>query len=115
MRLFSRATLINLCGADLNRAFDIGKTDFQYLVKENYWLHNVPDGTTYEGALQTIKEFNVEERIPASVMRLLRSQSPENASLKYEEYRNFKSRIFGVMPEADGFFHAAMHRAKELG
>ena len=115
LRLFSRATLINLCGADLNRAFDIGKTDFQYLVKENYWLHNVPDGTTYEGALQTIKEFNVEERIPASVMRLLRSQSPENASLKYEEYRNFKSRIFGVMPEADGFFHAAMHRAKELG
>lgn len=76
LRLFSRATLINLCGADLNRAFDIGKTDFQYLVKENYWLHNVPDGTTYEGALQTIKEFNVEERIPASVMRLLRSQSP---------------------------------------
>ena len=75
----------------------------------------MPDGTTHEGALQTIKEFNVEERIPASVMRLLRSQSPENASLKYEEYRNFKSRIFGVMPEADGFFHAAMHRAKELG
>lgn len=33
LRLFSRATLINLCGADLNRAFDIGKTDFQYLVK----------------------------------------------------------------------------------
>lgn len=115
LRLFKKARLINIMGADLNHIYDAEPKDYSFLVHNNYWLHNAPDGTTYDMAVRALEKYDAWEACPDSIRRLLRDKKVQGETLKYEEYKTFRSRMFGIMPEARGFYEKALDRARELG
>lgn len=115
LRLFSRACLINIMGADLNHIYDTEPKDYSFLVHNNYWLHNAPDGTTYDMAVRALENYNAWEECPESVRNFLLKKERREETLKYEEYKTFRSRMFGIMPENKGFYEKALEEAKSLG
>ena len=115
LRLFSRACLINIMGADLNHIYDIEPKDYSFLVHNNYWLHNAPDGTTYDMAVRALENYNAWEECPESVRNFLLKKERREETLKYEEYKTFRSRMFGIMPENKGFYEKALEQARSLG
>lgn len=115
LRLFKKATLINIAGCDLNYVCDAKENDFISMVNRNFWLHNVPDGTSFNDAYEVLKKYQLFEKCPKSILRIIEERNISNETLKYDEYKNLKSRIFGVMPNNKNFYMKAINKARELG
>jgi glycerate 2-kinase len=91
---------------------------YAWLMKENYWLHNLPDSTTFAGAVANLKKRNAWEETPLSVRELLLAADPGYETVKATEFDNMAPwRVFGVMPQdkPGSFMNAAMRKAQELG
>lgn len=115
LRLFKKATLINVAGCDLNHVCDAKENDFVSMVNRNFWLHNVPDGTSFEDAYEVLKKYQLFDKCPKAILKVIEEKSISNETLKYEEYKSFRSRIFGVMPNNKNFYIKALDKARELG
>jgi len=91
--------------------------DYHQLMHENYWLHTLPDGTTYEQAIDNLKKWDAWDEVPASVREFLQGRDPACDTVKAEEFEKMGARIFGVMPGPyqTAKVPAAMRRAEELG
>ncbi len=87
------------------------------LMYENYWLHSLPDATTYEQAIANLKKWDAWKEIPASVREFLLRKDPAHDTVKADEYARLGHRIFGVMPGPyqTAKVPAAMRKAEELG
>jgi len=90
---------------------------YRQLMYENYWLHTLPDGTTYDEAINNLKHWGAWDEVPASVRHFLMQKDPAYDTVKAKEFMQMRCRIFGIMP---GPFQtakvpAAMRRAEELG
>lgn len=114
-RLFSRARLVNIAGVDLNHADDTSVQDFDYFVEHNCWLHNMPEASTYADARAVFERIGAWDRCPQSIRDFLEREDPAYESVRYAEYKNYRARMFGIMPEGESFYKKALRRAGELG
>lgn len=114
-RLFSKARLINIAGVDLNHADDTGVRDFDYFVRNNCWLHNMPESSTFDDACDVLDLYDAWDRCPMDIRRVLREKNPAYETVRYEEYRTYRARMFGIMPEHESFYKIACERAQQMG
>lgn len=114
-RIFSRAKLINIAVEDINHQ-DMGPVqDFDYLMHHGNWLHNMPEGSSFQDALDVLNENHVLDRCPKSILKVLKDGSAENETVKYDEYKSFDYRVYGVMPQCRNFVYAIEAKAREFG
>lgn len=87
------------------------------LMHENYWLHSLPDATTYAQAIDNLKRWDAWDKVPAAVREFLQRRDPAHDTVKAEEYARLGQRIFGVMPGPyqTAKVPAAMRKAEALG
>ena len=62
---------------------------YDQLMNRNYWLHNLPDGTTYEMAIDRLKRWEAWHEVPESVREFLLKSDAE-----YEEL-GFSAHLLG--------------------
>lgn len=91
--------------------------DYQQLMYRNLWLHNLPDCTTFQMALDNLRKWDAWEEVPASVRDFLQTACRQYETVKSEEFEKMNFRVFGVMPgkRQTAKFPAAIQKAKELG
>ncbi len=91
--------------------------NYDALMYENYWLHSLPDATTYDQAIESLKTWRAWDEVPASVRLFLMKRDPAQDTVKAVEYERFGHRIFGVMPGPyqTAKIPAAMRKAQDLG
>jgi glycerate-2-kinase len=96
-------------------AIDPGEYDQR--MHGNYWLHTLPDCTTFQEAIENLKRYNAWEAVPAAVRRHLEEADPEQETLKAKDFAKMSFRIFGLMPGywQSGKLLPAMKKAEELG
>lgn len=96
-------------------AIDPGEYDQR--MHGNYWLHTLPDCTTFQEAVDTLKRWGAWEAVPAAVRRHLEKADPGQETLKAKDFEKMSFRIFGLMPgpRQSGKLPPAMGKAEELG
>ena len=92
-------------------------SSYEQLMYQNYWLHTLPDCTTFQLAIDNLKKWNAWYEIPSSVREFLEAADPQYESVKAEEFERWSCRIFGLIPgyKYTAKFPAAMKKAEELG
>jgi len=90
---------------------------YDELMHQNYWLHTLPDCTTFQLAVENIKKWDAWKEVPSAVREFLARGDPKYETVKAEEFEKMPSRIFGIMPgyKYTAKFPAAMKKARELG
>jgi len=90
---------------------------YHELMYENFWLHTLPDATSYELAVDNLKRWGAWDEVPASVREFLSKADPSYDSIKADEFERMRFRIFGAMPgpRQTAKLPAAMKKAEELG
>ena len=90
---------------------------YDHLMHRNYWLHNLPDGTTYEMAIDRLRRWEAWDEVPESVRDFLIKSDPLYDSVGAEEFSSTHSRVFGIMPGhgQSGKVGPAMKKAEQLG
>lgn len=91
--------------------------DYEQLMHENFWLHTLPDCTTFKEAIDSLKHWDAWEEVPAAVRQHLQEADPGFETLKAKDFDEMSFRIFGVMPGArqSGKLVPSMKKAEELG
>jgi len=84
---------------------------------QNYWLHNLPDSTTFQEAVENLKRYDAWGAVPQAVRRHLEKADPAEETVKARDFENMSFRIFGLMPGywQSGKIYPAMKKAEELG
>ncbi len=90
---------------------------YEMLMHQNYWLHTLPDSTTFQDAIRNLKLYDAWEAIPAAVRRHLEKADPSQETLKAKDFEKMSFRIFGLMPgyRQSGKLIPAMKKAEGLG
>ena len=90
---------------------------YNEIMYQNYWLHTLPDYTTFQLAIENLKKWDAWEEIPLAVREFLMKGDPKYETVKAKEFEKMPSRIFGIMPgyQFTTKFPAAMKKARELG
>ena len=103
--------------AKMIHILSIDAGEYEQLMHQNFWLHTLPDCTTFKEAIDNLKHWDVWERVPGSVREHLKEGSPRFETLKAKDFDKMSFRIFGLMPGArqSGKLVPAMDKAKELG
>lgn len=115
-RLFSRAQCVHIVITDANHhVIQAPKHDYEGLMTGNVWLHNLPEGSTFADAVEILHRYDAWEECPQSIRDHLLRADPAAETVKFEEFRNHRFRVFGVMPDAEHFLPTAVRRARELG
>lgn len=115
-RLFSKAKVICLDCVDANDFRMRGvRENWQILMHENRWLHNLPDETTFADALAVIEKYEAEGRTPKSILKHLRTAAPEEETVHFQEFQKFDARMFGITPKSRDFMEVSKRKAEELG
>lgn len=91
--------------------------NYDQLISRNFWLHTLPDCTTFQDAVDNINKWNSWDSIPSSVRDFLKRADSVYETVKQDEFQKMSFRIFGVMP---GFrqtakLFPAMQKAEEYG
>ncbi len=90
-------------------------SEYDNLVKNNHWLHTISVNTSHEKALEVIEKWDVDHKMPESIVHFLKNFDPSKAAVGFEEYETYDRRLFGVMPKNRSVLARGMQRAKELG
>lgn len=108
-RLIQPATAIHIISIDPG--------SYHELMYENFWLHTLPDATSYELAVDNLKRWGAWDEVPASIREFLSKANPAYDSVKADEFERMRFRIFGAMPgpRQTAKLPAAMKKAEELG
>ncbi|MBN1856249.1 MAG: DUF4147 domain-containing protein [Dehalococcoidia bacterium] len=90
---------------------------YHELMYENFWLHTLPDATSWELAIDNLKRWGAWDEVPASVREFLSRADPAYDTVKTDEFERMRFRVFGVMPgpRQTAKLPAAMKKAEELG
>ncbi len=91
--------------------------DYGQLMHENYWLHTLPDSSTFKDAIDSLQRFDAWDAVPHSIREHLKRADPDQETLKARDFEKMSFRIFGVMPgeRQSGKLFPAMKAAEELG
>ncbi|MCE5255688.1 MAG: DUF4147 domain-containing protein [Spirochaetaceae bacterium] len=115
-KLFYPAKLICLDCVDANDHRMRGvRENWDVLMHENKWLHNLPDQTTFAEAMEVIENYQVEDRCPKSILKHLQSARPEDDTVHFDEFMNIDFRMFGIMPLSKDFIEVGKRTAESLG
>ena len=92
-------------------------SSYEQLMYRNYWLHTLPDCTTFQLAIDTLKKWDAWDEVPSSVRKFIETADPQFESVKAEEFERWSCRIFGLVPgyKYTAKLPAAMKKAEELG
>ncbi len=114
--LFQRARQVHLVMTDANHhVIQAPRHDYNGLLKENVWLHNLPEGSTFAQAEEILRRYGVWEQCPPGIRRLIRRADPAMETVKYETFAETSFRVFGVMPDSEHFLPAARKEAERRG
>ncbi len=91
--------------------------EYDQLMRQNYWLHTLPDCSTFQDAMDNLKHYDALEAVPPAVRKHLEEANPEQETLKAKDFEKMDFRIFGLMPgfRQSGKLLPAMRKAEELG
>jgi len=89
--------------------------DYEQLFYRNCWFHTLPDSSTFDDAVQQLKKWNVWDDAPLSVREHLLRADPQYETVKPEQYKKFRFRIFGVIPPEQGSWTTPRRTAEALG
>lgn len=108
-RYFHPAKMIHIISIDPG--------DYAQRMHQNYWLHNLPDSTTFQDAVDSLKRYDAWEAVPEAVRKHLQRADPREETLKARDFEEMSFRIFGLMPGywQSGKLYPAMKKAEELG
>jgi len=101
--------------ATMIHVLSIEPSTHEHMMRGNWWLHTLPDCSTFQEAIDNLKNEGAWDAVPESVRRHLLSAGPEAETVKAEEFEGTRSRIFGVMPHRRNIPRAALSKAEELG
>jgi glycerate 2-kinase len=90
---------------------------YEQRMLQNYWLHNLPDCTTFQEAIESLKRYDAWEAVPDAVRRHLEKGDPDQETVKAGDFEKMTFRIFGLMPGywQSGKLYPAMKKAEDLG
>ncbi|MBN1686357.1 MAG: DUF4147 domain-containing protein [Spirochaetales bacterium] len=90
---------------------------YEDLMRNNHFLHTLPDYTTFRLAVDNLKKYDAWEAAPDSVRRFLEKADTRYESVKAEEFEKTPCRIFFVLPDKgpNSELPSAMRKAEELG
>ena len=114
-RLFHPAKMIHIVTADANRTQIDSTGGFEDLLRYNFWLHSLPESTTFNDARKVLHLYDAWDACPTSIRRVLEEESSANETVKLAEYRKMSFRIFGIMPRKMNFTNKVMNVAQKLG
>ncbi|MBN1152710.1 MAG: glycerate-2-kinase family protein, partial [Dehalococcoidia bacterium] len=83
-RHLQRARVINLIA--------IEPGSYHELMHENFWLHTLPDGTTYDTAIESLHKWGAWDEVSSSVREFLSRKDPALDTVKADEYERFSQR-----------------------
>jgi glycerate-2-kinase len=91
--------------------------NWELLMADNRWLHNLAEGSTFQTAIDAINKFDAWDEIPKPVKDFLQKADPKWETVKKKEFESFNDYVLGIMP---GYrqtvkLPAAMKKAEELG
>jgi glycerate 2-kinase len=88
---------------------------YSQLMRENLWLHTLPDFTTFADAVAMLKKWDAWDSAPTAVRSFLERADPAAETVRAKEFEGWRCRIFGVTPRECGVIPAAKAKAVELG
>jgi glycerate-2-kinase len=108
-RYFHPAKMIHIISIDPG--------EYDQRMHQNYWLHNLPDCTTFQDAIDNLKRYDAWEAVPEAVRKHLIKADPREETLKAKDFEKMSFRIFGLMPGhwQSGKLLPAMKKSEELG
>ena len=84
-------------------------------MQHNLWLHNLPDGSTFQDAQNMLKKWDVLDAVPPSVLQHIQRADPKDETIKADQFERTRFRVFGIMPESLSMVPAAKQAAERLG
>jgi glycerate-2-kinase len=90
-------------------------TGYPQLMHQNFWLHTLPDCTTFEQAREMLVKWDAWDAVPASVRAHLERADPAQETVKADEFERADFRVYGVLSRLRQVVPAAMAKARELG
>jgi glycerate-2-kinase len=84
-------------------------------IYENYWVHTLPDPSTFADAIRILKAWDAWDAVPASVRTHLLKADPAWETVKPAQYLQLNHRIYGLLPGEQGLWPTAQKKAAELG
>jgi glycerate-2-kinase len=112
-RAIQPATAIHILARDPNYAPTVRLRGYEQLMHGNFWLHTMPDCTTFEQAVAMLKKWDAWDAVPASVRAHLTRADPRQETVKAAEYEQADFLVYGVMPRNRSML-AAMEKARQL-
>jgi len=114
-RLLQPAQAIHIIARDPNVQPSVSMTGYPQLMYQNFWLHNLPDCTTFAQAREMLHKWDAWDAVPASVRAHLERADPVLETVKAAEFERTDFRVYGVLSRARQVVPAAMAKARELG
>jgi glycerate-2-kinase len=114
-RLLQPAQAIHIVARDPNHQPSVLMTGYPQLMYQNFWLHNLPDCTTFEQARKMLIKWDAWDAVPASVRAHLERADPAQETVKAAEFEQTDFRVYGVLSRARQVVPGAMAKARELG
>lgn len=103
--------------AKMVHILSIDPGEYDQLMRRNFWLHTLPDCTTFQEAMESLRHYDALAAIPPAVRRYLEQADPRQETPKARDFEKMSFRIFGLMPGfmQSGKLQPAMRKAEELG
>jgi glycerate-2-kinase len=91
--------------------------EYEQRMHQNYWLHNLPDSTTFKDAINSLERYDALDAVPAAVRRHLERADPSQETVKAKDFEKMSFRVYGLIPGEwqSGKVLPAMKKAEELG
>jgi glycerate 2-kinase len=79
------------------------------------WLHVLPDETTPQDAINSLKKYDLWDEVPQQVRDCLLNDDPSRRTLSVAEFESYHERVFFIFPPELGMVPAAQRKAEEMG
>jgi len=114
--LFKKSRMIHIAIIDPNHhVVQDPRHDYIGLMRNNVWLHNLPDSSTFDDAILVLHRYGAWDECPLSIRTFLTDADPAKETVKYEDFTSMRFRVFGIMPSGSNFIMAGRKKAEELG
>ena len=114
-RYLRPAQLVHLIISDPGGSTKIVTSGYTELMTNNLWLHNLPDCTSFQLAIDCLKKWDCWDRAPQSIKDFLTKADPKWETVRQQEFETWHSPIYGLIPHTMGMLPSAERRAAELG
>jgi glycerate-2-kinase len=92
-RLLQPAQAIHIIARDPNVQPSVSMRGYRQLMHQNFWLHNLPDCTTFALARENLNKWEAWDAVPASVRAHLERADPAQETVKAAEIERTDFRV----------------------